>query len=152
MKRFPVEKDTVLKRVNGIQVELAELEKLGQFSYGDFQKEKGFELGQYHLHRALEGVFNISAHLLSRIPGGQATKYEDIARNLGKFGIIDKEFAESQLTQMADYRIRLVHFYAEVSPEEVYKIIREDLGDFETFLAAIKNVIEHPEKFNLTVE
>ena len=141
-----------MKRVNGIQVELAELEKLGRLSYGDFQKEKGFELGQYHLHRALEGVFNISAHILSRIPGGQATKYKDMARNLGKFGIIDKEFAESQLTKMADYRVRLVHFYAEVTPEEVYKIIRENLGDFETFLTAIKNVLEHPEKFGLTVE
>ncbi|SRR3989338_2703995 len=152
MKQLPIEKDTVLKRVNGIQVELAELEKLGRLSYGDFQKEKGFELGQYHLHRALEGVFNISAHILSRIPGGQATKYKDMARNLGKFGIIDKEFAESQLTKMADYRVRLVHFYAEVTPEEVYKIIRENLGDFETFLTAIKNVLEHPEKFGLTVE
>jgi uncharacterized protein YutE (UPF0331/DUF86 family) len=152
MKRLPVEKDTVLKRVNGIQVELAELGKLGQLSYENFQKEKGFELGQYHLHRALEGVFNISAHILSRIPGGQATKYKDIARNLGKFGIVDKEFADIQLTQMADYRVRLVHFYAEVTPEEVYNIIHEDLGDFETFLSAVKNVLEHPEKYYLSIE
>ena len=152
MKQLPIEKDTVLKRINGIQIELAELGKLGQLSYENFQKEKGFELGQYHLHRALEGVFNISAHILSRIPGGQATKYKDMARNLGKFGIIDKEFAENQLTQMADYRIRLVHFYAEVTPEEVYKIIKEDLNDFETFLTAVKNVLEHPDKFDLMVE
>ena len=152
MKHFPIEKDTILKRVNGIQVEIAELEKIGQLSYDNFQKEKGFELGQYHLHRALEGVFNISAHILSRIPGGQATKYKDIARNLGKFNIIDKEFADTQLTKMADYRVRLVHFYAEVTPDEVYKVIREDLGDFETFLTAVKNVLEHPEKFGLTIE
>ena len=152
MKHFPIEKDTILKRVNGIQVEIAELEKIGQLSYDNFQKEKGFELGQYHLHRALEGVFNISAHILSRIPGGQATKYKDIARNLGKFNIIDKEFADTRLTKMADYRVRLVHFYAEVTPDEVYKVIREDLGDFETFLTAVKNVLEHPEKFGLTIE
>ena len=152
MKHLPIEKDTILKRVNGIQVEIAELEKIGQLSYDNFQKEKGFELGQYHLHRALEGVFNISAHILSRIPGGQATKYKDIARNLGKFNIIDKEFADTRLTKMADYRVRLVHFYAEVTPDEVYKVIREDLGDFETFLTAVKNVLEHPEKFGLTIE
>jgi len=152
MKNFPIEKDTVLKRVNGIQIELAELEKLGELSFENFQKEKGFELGQYHLHRALEGVFNISAHILSRIPGGQATKYKDMARNLGKFGIVDKQFAETELSKMADYRNRLVHFYAEVTPEEVYKIITEYLRDFETFLSAIKKVLEHPEKFVLTVE
>ena len=152
MKHFPIEKDTILKRVNGIQVEIAELEKIGQLSCDNFQKEKGFELGQYHLHRAFEGVFNISSHILSSIPGGQATKYKDIARNLGKFNIIDKEFADTRLTKMADYRVRLVHFYAEVTPDEVYKVIREDLGDFETFLTAVKNVLEHPEKFGLTIE
>ena len=152
MKKLSIENDTILKRVNGIQIELAELEKLGQLSYEDFRKEKGFELGQYHLHRALEGVFNISAHILSRIPGGQATKYKDMARNLGTFGIIDKEFAETRLVQMADYRLRLVHFYAEVTPEEVYKIIKEDLKDFDIFLSAIKQVLEHPEQFGLTIE
>ena len=141
MKKLSIENDTILKRVNGIQIELAELEKLGQLSYEDFRKEKGFELGQYHLHRALEGVFNISAHILSRIPGGQATKYKDMARNLGTFGIIDKEFAEPRLVQMADYRLRLVHFYAEVTPEEVYKIIKEDLKDFDIILSAIKQVL-----------
>jgi len=152
MKNLPIEKDTLLKRINGIQTELAELEKLGHLSHEDFQKEKGFELGQYHLHRALEGVFNISAHILSRIPGGQATKYKDMAKNLGKFGIVDRRFAETELSHMADYRNRLVHFYVEVTPKEVYKVIKEDLKDFETFLAAIKNVLEHPEKFNLTIE
>ena len=152
MKKLPIEKDTVLKRVNGIQIELAALEQLGKLSYEQFQKEKGFELGQYHLHRALEGVFNISAHILSRIPGGQATKYKDMARNLGKFGILDKEFAETQLARMADYRVRLVHFYAEITPEEVYKIIQEDLGDFDIFLGAVKNTLERPEKFDLMVE
>lgn len=152
MKNVPIEKDTVLKRINGIQVELAELEKLGMLLFEDFQKEKGFELGQYHLHRALEGVFNISAHILSRIPGGQATKYKDIARNLGKFGIVEKQFAQTELSRMADYRNRLVHFYAEVTPPEVYGIITKHLDDFQTFLAAVKRVLEHPEEFNLTTE
>src|SRR3989344_2791460 len=140
MKQLPIEKDTVLKRVNGIQIELAELGKLGQLSYENFQKEKGFELGQYHLHRALEGVFNISAHILSRLPGAQATKYAEIAQKLGEFGIIDKNFAATKLTEMAKYRNRLVHFYAEVTPEEIYKLLQNDLGDFDVFLRAVKNV------------
>lgn len=147
-----IEKDVILKRANGIEAELAELRKLGGLSFEKFKNEKGFELGRYHLHRSLEGVFNIAAHILSRIPGGMATKYRDMARNLGKFGIVDKRFAETKLEEMADYRNRLVHFYAEVTPEELYKIIRENLGDFDIFLTAIKKVLEHPEKINLTVE
>jgi uncharacterized protein YutE (UPF0331/DUF86 family) len=152
MKTLPVEKDTVLKRINGIELELAELEKLGVLAYADFVKARGFELGQYHLHRALEGVFNISAHILSRIPGGQATRYKDMAQNLGKFGIVEQSFAAQELSHMADYRNRLVHFYAEVTSEEVYEIIKGHLGDFETFLRAVKFVLEHPEQFGLTIE
>jgi len=152
MTKLAVEKDTVLKRVNGIQAEIAELRKLATLSYDDFLNQKGFELGQYHLHRALEGIFNISAHILSRLPGAQATKYAEIAQKLGEFGIVDKNFAATQLTEMAKYRNRLVHFYAEVTPEEIYKLLQNDLGDFDIFLRAVKNVLEQPGQFGLSVE
>ena len=147
-----IERDTILKRVNGIEAETAALRGLAKLPFTDFLEAKGFELGQYHLHRALEGVFNISAHILSRIPGGQATKYREMAQNLGKFKIIDKQFAETELSEMADYRNRLVHFYAEVKPEEVYDILQNHLGDFDIFLSAVKQVLEHPEKYGLSVE
>jgi len=152
MKNIVIEKDVILKRVNGIEAEVAELKKLAGFSFEEFKREKGFELGQYHLHRALEGVFNISAHILSRISGGMATRYKDMALNLGKFGIIDRQFAETKLTDMAKYRNRLVHFYAEVTAEEIYKLMKNDLGDFDIFLRAVKNVLEQPGQFGLGVE
>lgn len=53
---------------------------------------------------------------------------------------------------MAGYRNRLTHFYAEITPEEMYQIINHHLDDFAVFLKAVKNVLEHPEKFELTVE
>jgi uncharacterized protein YutE (UPF0331/DUF86 family) len=152
MKKLAIEKDVVLKRANGIENELVELKKLAEFSFEEFKTEKGFELGQYHLHRALEGVFNISAHILSRIPGGMATKYRDMAQNLGKYRIIDRRFAETKLIEMANYRNRLVHFYAEVTPKEIYRIIKKDLGDFDIFLAAVKKVLENPQQFGLEIE
>lgn len=152
MIKLAIEKDTVLKRANGIQAELAELRKLSVLPYEKFLVEKGFELGQYHLHRALEGVFNITAHILSRLPGGQATKYSEMAQKLGEFGVVEKKFASTKLTDMAKYRNRIVHFYAEITPEEIYKVLKNDLDDFDIFLKAIKTVLEHPETFGLEVE
>lgn len=152
MNRQNLERDVIIKRVNGIQAEIAAMQALATLSFEDFQQAKGFELGQYHLHRALEGVFNISAHILSRIPGGQATKYREMAQKLGEYRIVDKQFADTKLSTMADYRNRLVHFYAQVKPEEVYKIVQNDLGDFDAFLSAVKKVLEHPEQFDLAVE
>lgn len=147
-----IEKDIILKRVNGIQQEIAELQKLSALPFEEFKDGDGYKLAQYHMHRALEGVFNIGSHILSRIPGGEVTQYREIAEKLGEFGIVDKEFAQKKLTLMAKYRNRLVHFYAEITEKELYGIITNDLGDFKVFLSAVKRVLENPEAFNLSVE
>lgn len=153
MTELAIEKDVVLKRVNGIQAELAELAELSKTPREKFTGESvEFRLSQYHLHRALEGVFNISAHILSRIPGAQATEYKELARKLGEKGIVDKEFADTKLVKMAGYRNRLVHFYAEIKPPEIYDILQKKLGDFDIFLRAVRAVLEHPQQFGLQVE
>lgn len=152
MKTQPLEKDTIIKRVNGIQAELAELRALGRQSAEEFASGVGYKLAEYHLHHALEGVFHIAAHILSRIPGGQATEYAETARKLGEFGVIDKEFAATALVKMAKYRNRIVHFYAEITPQEYYDIIKNHLDDFDVFLATVKRVLERPEQFGLSIE
>lgn len=152
MTSLPLEKDIIIKRIEGIEAEIAELSKLGEKSRVDFTSGDGWKLAQFHLHRALEGVFHIGTHILSRIPGAQATQYKEIALKLGEQRIVPTDFANKNLVEMAKYRNRLVHFYAEVSADELYRIIHEDLGDFSIFLASIKEVLTHPEKFNLTVE
>ena len=148
----PLEKDTILKRINGIQLEIAELEKLGKIPFEEFNTGVSHKLAQYHLHRALEGVFNIAAHILSRIPGGQATTYKETALKLGEYGIVPKEFAGNTLAEMAKYRNRLVHFYAEVTGEELYGILQSHLGDFDTFLQGVKGLLEDSAKFGLRLE
>ena len=152
MKKQSLEKDTVIKRINGIQTEIAELQKLGMRSLDEFSSGYGYQLAEYHLHHALEGVFHIASHILSRIPGGQATEYAESARKFGEFGLIDKEFANTTLVKMAKYRNRIVHFYAQITPEEYYGIIKNNLNDFDIFLSAVKKVLEHPEQFGLEVE
>lgn len=99
----------------------------------EFSSGAGWKLAQFHLHRALEGVFNISTHILSRLPGGVATQYKEIAKQMGKHHLVPQDFAETKLIEMAKYRNRLVHFYAQVSPEELHKLLQTDLGDFDTF-------------------
>lgn len=150
MTKLALDKDTIIKRINGIQNEISELEKLAKMSFDEFKNGVGFKLAQFHLHRVLEGVFHISAHILSRIPGGQVFEYKEIARKLGEYNIVDKDFANINLQNMAGYRNRIVHFYADITPEEIYKIINENLNDFDVFLAGVKNVLNNPSKYNIT--
>lgn len=153
MKQLPLLRNTILPRVVGIEGEIAELHELAKFSFDEFMKTRSFRLVEYHLHRTLEGMINIGNHIVSRIPGASgASHYKDIARTLAEKGIVSNEFTEKKLIPMFDYRNRVVHFYAEISPEEYYKIIHEHLGDIEEFLRAIKRVVEHPEQFGLTIE
>jgi uncharacterized protein YutE (UPF0331/DUF86 family) len=152
MKIQPLERDTLIKRINGIQAELAELQELGTQSPEEFSSGYGHKLAEYHLHRTLEGVFHIAMHILSRIPGAHATEYAEAARKLGESGIIDKDFANITLVKMAKYRNRIVHFYAEITAQEYYDIIKNNLDDFDAFLSAVKKVLEHPERFGLETE
>jgi len=143
MDKPPLEKDAIIKRIDGIQGEVTELRNLAQIPLEEFQAGVGYKLAHYHLHRALEGVFHIGTHILSRIPGAQATEYKEIARKLGEHGIVEKEFANTKLLEMAKYRNRLVHFYAEITPQEIYDIVQKDLGDFDTFLSAVKKLLQN---------
>lgn len=52
---------------------------------------------------------------------------------------------------MAGYRNRLTHFYADITPQELYEILQKNLCDFEYFLKAIKQLLTNPGKFNLTI-
>jgi len=154
MKDLPLKLQSIIPRVDGIMKDVKKLRQLGSLPEAEFCDggKDHFDVAKLRLREALEGVFSIGAHILSRMEGGRTTEYKDIAKKLGEFGITEKQFAAEALVRMAGYRNRLTHFYAEIIPQELYRIIRKDLGDFDTFLGAIKELLQHPEKFNLTVE
>ncbi len=143
---------SVIPRLDGIARDRLMLQKLGELPEAEFAQEENFVCAQFYLRRALEGVFHIGSHILSRIPGGRVTEYKAIALKLGEVGIVPREFANKGLKAMAGYRNRLTHFYADVNPAELQRILRNDLGDFDTFAAAIKALLEHPEPLGLSVE
>lgn len=152
MNQLRLDKETIIVRINGIQGEVGELEKLGKRPLNEFTGGDAFKLAHFHLHRALEGVFHIASHILSRLPGGAGgSTYKELAALLGEHNIVDKQFANDNLRKMAGYRNRLVHFYAEITPEEIYNILHNNLGDFDTFIRAVKEVLEDPSKFGLAI-
>lgn len=154
MKKLPIKTQSIIPRMDGIAKDIKKLQKLGALPENEFCNEQKdyFDVAKLRLREALEGVFHIGAHILSRMEGGRTTEYKEIAKKLGEFGVVEKSLAEGPLSAMAGYRNRLTHFYADIRPKELYQIIGDCLGDFEIFLSAIKNVLQHPEKFGLEVE
>lgn len=101
-----------------------------------------FAIAEHNLRYAIEAVFDICSHILSRIPGSQASEYKQMATQMGVQKIVPATFADEVLIQMAGYRNRLTHFYFEVSPKEMHEIVHENLGDFETFIKYIKKYLQ----------
>jgi uncharacterized protein YutE (UPF0331/DUF86 family) len=148
----PIKAQSVIPRLDGIARDVVMLRALGELTPQEFAEEENFIRAQFYLRRALEGIFHIGSHILARIPGGRVTEYKAIAIKLGEVGIVPQEFAQKNLKSMAGYRNRLTHFYADVKPEELRRIINEGLIDFDKFAEAVKALLQHPESFDLAVE
>ena len=89
-----------------------------------------------YLRRSLEAVFDIGRHILAKTYGFKEIEYKVIAKELGEKGVITKELSDV-LYIMAGYRNRIVHFYREITPEELYHIIANNLKDFDSFVREI---------------
>lgn len=148
-----LKKQSIFPRINGIMRDLERLKKLGTLPLSEFEKrDDNFALAQFYLRCVLEGVFHIGSHILSRLPGGRATEYKEIARLLGEQKVVPLEFAKKKLIPMAGYRTRLTHFYYEVGPREILDILQNHLCDVETFLDYIRNLLKNPAKLGMTIE
>jgi len=89
------------------------------------------------LRRSLEAVFDIGRHILAKTGHGElAQEYKSIARGLGALGAVSGSLA-AKLVEMAGYRNRLVHLYWEVTADELYRILQDELDSFVSFVKEV---------------
>ncbi len=153
MRRLPLNREMLRSRLSYIEDSLMSLERFVGMSFEEFSSNAdNFRIAFYDLHRALEATLDIGSHILSRIPGARATSYKEIPLLLGKHKIVPLGFAERELLQMAGYRNRMVHFYSEITQKELYRIIQENLKDFEKFCNYINELIKDPKRYGLEIK
>jgi uncharacterized protein YutE (UPF0331/DUF86 family) len=156
MKRIPLSQTKIETKLAIVRQSLDELELLAKIKKQDFVTQKqNFPIAEHYLRRALEAIFDISGHVISRFPfspGKRPSTYKGLALAMGEKGIISKSFAQKSLVKMAGFRNRMVHFYDEISPEELYQIIRSDLNDLAQFCTFIARLAKNPQKLGLSLE
>ena len=74
-----------------------------------------------YLRRALEALFDIGRHILAKRFAYPATEYKEIAKGLSDNKVLVEKEGEL-MRKMAGYRNRMVHFYQEITPEELHEI------------------------------
>ncbi len=102
-----------------------------------FADERNIWTAESCLRRALEALLDIGRHVLAKRFALAVTEYKHIARELGRHGVLSHDDA-ARLETLAGYRNRMVHFYHDVTPEELFTICDQHLGDVETIAAACR--------------
>lgn len=140
--KIPINKEVINERLHIIEQTLEKLKELQKLSIKDFSEGDNFAIAEHHLRRALEAVFDIGTHILSRIPGVKPRSYKEIPKLLAEKDVIPKDFGQDKLLPMAGYRNRLIHFYPEITAEEIYNIIKQDLPDFYAYCRLIIDYVK----------
>jgi uncharacterized protein YutE (UPF0331/DUF86 family) len=83
-----------------------------------------------YLRRALEALFDIGRHILAKKFAYPATEYKEIAKALSDKGVLVEKETEL-MRKMAGYRNRMVHFYHEITPEELHEICLDHLNEIK---------------------
>ena len=137
---------TVTAKAELIREMLAAIETLPLASEAEFSADvRMVAAGESFLRRSLEALLDLGRHVLAKGFGKVVPDYAAVADELAARGILPPESA-AKLRLMARYRNRMVHFYDEVSPPELYGILTRERGDVAEILHTIQGWLAvHPE-------
>jgi uncharacterized protein YutE (UPF0331/DUF86 family) len=144
-----ISKRIILDRIAWVETMIAEIRALPLDSGESFLADRrNVWAAESCLRRALEALLDIGRHILAKGFGTGVSEYREIAEQLCERGVLTPE--ESRLLrQMAGYRNRMVHFYHEVSRDELFAICAGHLGDVDTVLSVLKRWLQtHPEQLD----
>jgi uncharacterized protein YutE (UPF0331/DUF86 family) len=129
--------EAMLERIRELPVQDKEL------FFGDPRNEAAAES---YLRRALEALLDLGRHILAKGFGKGVTEYKQIARQLRASEVLTEQEA-ALMEDMVGYRNRMVHFYHEITSDELYEICSTRLEDIEQVVAGLKRwVREHPQR------
>ncbi len=147
-----VSKRIIIDRLTWIENMVAEINALPLNNHQAFFSDtRNLWTAESCLRRALEALFDLGRHILAKGFGIGVSEYKEIAHGLSDHGVLSYQDGEL-LSVMAGYRNRLVHFYHEIGPEELYEISKTGLGDLEHIAEAYRAWLgKHPEFLDETL-
>jgi uncharacterized protein YutE (UPF0331/DUF86 family) len=98
-----------------------------------------------YIRRALEALMDLGRHILAKGFGRAVAEYKEVARELRDQGVLNQTDADT-MAVLAGYRNRMVHFYHDVTPRELYEICVNEFADVKQVAESMRVwVHEHPE-------
>jgi uncharacterized protein YutE (UPF0331/DUF86 family) len=126
-----ISEKTVAAKAEIIAAMLAGMATLPLAAESDFRADNRLvAAGESYLRRGLEALLDLARHILAKGFGEAVPEYGALGPALERHGVVDAETAAT-IRLMARYRNRMVHFYDQVSEEELYQVLsgrRHEIG------------------------
>jgi uncharacterized protein YutE (UPF0331/DUF86 family) len=147
-----IREKVVSERIKWIREMVAGVKSLPQGDFETFRSDpRNVAAAESYLRRGLEALLDLGRHILAKGFGTAVPEYKEIARELEKLSILSENTA-SKLRILAGFRNRMVHFYHEITHEELYKISTQELRDIEDVLEEFLTWInQHPGMIDKTL-
>ncbi len=137
--------ETYLSRLDEAVAQLSRLRK----RFSSFEDFKGDidtrELCVHYLRIALESVLDVCRHFLA-VKGVSLTEIDtfNLIELSGEKGLIDYGFA-SKIKGMAGMRNAIVHVYWRLDYQAIYRVITQELVDFDEFTRQVQSYLKNSE-------
>jgi len=129
-----INNDIVTQRASWVFEMINSLRELPIENKAEFLRNKHHvAAAESYLRRSLEALFDIGRHILAKKFAYPAAEYKEIAKGLSDKKVIIGDQVEL-MRKMAGYRNRMVHFYHEITPEELHEICINHLDEIKLLL------------------
>ena len=129
-----IDEKVIAQRARWIREAIAALKELPLSDQQAFLGNKhNIAAAESYLRRSLEALFDVGRHILAKGFAYPATEYKEIASGLFEKSVIGKADADL-MRKMAGYRNRMVHFYHEISSEELLDICLNHTDEIDRLL------------------
>ena len=135
-----VDLKVVAERLDIVRTCLVDLRALGGCDPAAFGPDRrNPAAAESFLRRALEALFDAARHLLAKGLGLGRLEYREVARlSLERGLIVDPRLGE-RFVQIAGFRNRLTHYYDEVTPAELFRVLTTDLDDVDMIATELQH-------------
>jgi uncharacterized protein YutE (UPF0331/DUF86 family) len=137
-----VDRDTLASILRNLRRCLEKLAILAALSEDAFLQDfKNVESAKHLLQVSIECCLDIAHHIVADEGYRTPNDYYDTFVVLQENGVLPEAFMPT-LRRMVSFRNRVVHLYWDVDDATVYRILQENLGDFETYIGYILGFIQ----------
>ncbi|MFZ0430071.1 MAG: DUF86 domain-containing protein [Acidobacteriota bacterium] len=133
----PVDRGKLRSHVDFVRSTVRKLEQIRADGRDAFMSDEVAQAAATRwLQTAVEALIDMANHVIAREGLGVPRAYSDSMEILVRERILPAERRDTLLA-MVRFRNRAVHLYDKVGADEVWRILQEDLGDFDVFIRAI---------------